>query len=213
MNVGQILETHLGWAAAQLGFRAQTPVFQGATEDEIGALLKLGGAVWAGRFLAPEQATPTIDADLIQAFVRAIQKFEGNFQPKKSGLPAGLGRSLDAYLRSGADRAARAFLQDFGKYVLEVARIASGASTAAKLKQAGWPAAAGLVGQKTIKDGLDAAVVELMLAAGIKPGGKMSLRDGRTGDLHDEALPPGGRQDPRALDRAVQPGHAAAAGR
>ncbi len=185
MNVGQILETHLGWAAAQLGFRAQTPVFQGATEDEIGALLKLGGAVWAGRFLSPEEALPTIDADLIQAFVRSIQQFKGDFQPKKNGHPAGLGRSLDAYLTSGADRAARAFLQDFGKYVLEVARIASGASTAAKLKEAGWPAAAGLVGQKTIKDGLDAAVVELMLAVGIKPGGKMSLRDGRTGERFD----------------------------
>ena len=35
MNVGQILETHLGWAAAALGFRAVTPVFDGATEDEI----------------------------------------------------------------------------------------------------------------------------------------------------------------------------------
>lgn len=185
MNVGQILETHLGWAAAQLGFRAQTPVFQGATEDEIGALLKLGGAVWAGRFLASEEALPTIDADLIQAFVRGIQQFEGDFQPKKNGYPPGLGRSLDAYLTSGADRAAKAFLQDFGKYVLEVARVASGASTAGKLKEAGWPAAAALVGQKTIKDGLDAAVVELMLAAGITPGGKMSLRDGRTGEQFD----------------------------
>ncbi len=185
MNVGQILETHLGWAAAQLGFRAQTPVFQGATEDEIGALLKLGGAVWAGRFLAPEEALPTTDADMIQTFVRVIQQFEGDFQPKKNGHPAGLGRSLDAYLTSGADRAAKAFLQDFGKYVLAVARVASGASTAGKLKEAGWPAAASLVGQKTIKDGLDAAVVELMLAAGIKPGGKMSLRDGRTGERFD----------------------------
>jgi DNA-directed RNA polymerase subunit beta len=35
MNVGQILETHLGWAAAVLGFQAVTPVFDGATEDEI----------------------------------------------------------------------------------------------------------------------------------------------------------------------------------
>jgi DNA-directed RNA polymerase subunit beta len=35
MNVGQILETHLGWAAAVLGFQALTPVFDGATEDEI----------------------------------------------------------------------------------------------------------------------------------------------------------------------------------
>jgi DNA-directed RNA polymerase subunit beta len=35
MNVGQILETHLGWAAAVLGFRAVTPVFDGASEQEI----------------------------------------------------------------------------------------------------------------------------------------------------------------------------------
>jgi DNA-directed RNA polymerase subunit beta len=35
MNVGQIFETHLGWAADKLGFRAVTPVFDGATEDEI----------------------------------------------------------------------------------------------------------------------------------------------------------------------------------
>jgi len=35
MNVGQILETHLGWAAAVLGFQAITPVFDGATEEEI----------------------------------------------------------------------------------------------------------------------------------------------------------------------------------
>ena len=33
MNVGQILETHLGWAGAKLGFRAITPVFDGAAED------------------------------------------------------------------------------------------------------------------------------------------------------------------------------------
>ena len=37
MNIGQILETHLGWAASRLGFRAITPVFDGATEDEIEA--------------------------------------------------------------------------------------------------------------------------------------------------------------------------------
>jgi DNA-directed RNA polymerase subunit beta len=35
MNVGQILETHLGWAAQVLGFQAATPVFDGATEKEI----------------------------------------------------------------------------------------------------------------------------------------------------------------------------------
>ncbi|MBK7328927.1 MAG: DNA-directed RNA polymerase subunit beta [Dehalococcoidia bacterium] len=35
MNIGQVLETHLGWAANALGFRAITPVFDGATDVEI----------------------------------------------------------------------------------------------------------------------------------------------------------------------------------
>ncbi|MGB7070677.1 MAG: DNA-directed RNA polymerase subunit beta [Pyrinomonadaceae bacterium] len=35
MNVGQILETHLGWAARVLGFYFATPVFDGASENEI----------------------------------------------------------------------------------------------------------------------------------------------------------------------------------
>ncbi|MCD4831469.1 MAG: DNA-directed RNA polymerase subunit beta [Anaerohalosphaeraceae bacterium] len=35
MNVGQILETHMGWAAKVLGFEAVTPVFAGATEQEV----------------------------------------------------------------------------------------------------------------------------------------------------------------------------------
>ena len=39
MNIGQILETHLGWAASRLGFRAVTSVFDGAFEDEIAAEL------------------------------------------------------------------------------------------------------------------------------------------------------------------------------
>lgn len=39
MNIGQVLEAHLGWAARRLGFRAITPVFDGANEDEIAAEL------------------------------------------------------------------------------------------------------------------------------------------------------------------------------
>ena len=39
MNIGQILEAHLGWAAGRLGFMAETPVFDGAKEDEIAAEL------------------------------------------------------------------------------------------------------------------------------------------------------------------------------
>ncbi len=43
MNIGQVLETHLGWAASRLGFRAVTPVFDGADELEIEAEL---GRAW-----------------------------------------------------------------------------------------------------------------------------------------------------------------------
>ena len=43
MNVGQILETHLGWAGQTLGFRALSPVFDGATEAEIHACLREAG--------------------------------------------------------------------------------------------------------------------------------------------------------------------------
>jgi DNA-directed RNA polymerase subunit beta len=39
MNLGQVLEVHLGWAAQKLGFRAITPVFDGAKEEEIEAEL------------------------------------------------------------------------------------------------------------------------------------------------------------------------------
>jgi DNA-directed RNA polymerase subunit beta len=39
MNLGQVLETHLGWASSRLGFRAVVPVFDGATELEIEAEL------------------------------------------------------------------------------------------------------------------------------------------------------------------------------
>jgi DNA-directed RNA polymerase subunit beta len=39
MNIGQVLEVHLGWAAKRLGFRALSPVFDGATEEQIEAEL------------------------------------------------------------------------------------------------------------------------------------------------------------------------------
>jgi len=44
MNVGQILETHLGWAARVLGMHFATPVFDGATEKEIKQKLEEAGA-------------------------------------------------------------------------------------------------------------------------------------------------------------------------
>ncbi|HUK56322.1 MAG TPA: DNA-directed RNA polymerase subunit beta [Nitrospiria bacterium] len=49
MNVGQILETHLGWAAQALGLHVSSPVFDGAREGEIKELLKKAGLPESGQ--------------------------------------------------------------------------------------------------------------------------------------------------------------------
>ncbi|GJM22204.1 MAG: DNA-directed RNA polymerase subunit beta [Planctomycetota bacterium] len=49
MNVGQILETHLGWAAKALDFQAVTPVFDGASEEQIFDALEEAGLPRDGR--------------------------------------------------------------------------------------------------------------------------------------------------------------------
>ncbi len=49
MNLGQILETHLGWAAKTLGYRAITPTLAGATESQIREELKKAGLPESGK--------------------------------------------------------------------------------------------------------------------------------------------------------------------
>ena len=49
MNVGQILETHLGWVAKVLGFDAVTPVFDGAAENDIAELTEEANQLMASR--------------------------------------------------------------------------------------------------------------------------------------------------------------------
>src|SRR5687768_1909545 len=69
MNVGQILETHLGWAARILGFYAKTPVFAGASEREIGLLLKLAGLIWSREALALHAQAPKVSAADVRTIV------------------------------------------------------------------------------------------------------------------------------------------------
>ena len=97
MNVGQVLETHLGWAASTLGFRCTTPVFDGATDGEIqDALARAWIAVQAGAVetekalrAADEQVGQRVDVAAMDDYLR-----EGGFDPEqvlRSG-PAGAAR-------------------------------------------------------------------------------------------------------------------------
>ena len=49
MNIGQIMETHLGWAANELGFKIATPVFDGASEEDIEEVLRRAGLPETGK--------------------------------------------------------------------------------------------------------------------------------------------------------------------
>jgi DNA-directed RNA polymerase subunit beta len=57
MNVGQILETHLGWAAKALGFQAVTPVFDGIPEQDIFGLMKKAGITDDGKVVLHDGRT------------------------------------------------------------------------------------------------------------------------------------------------------------
>ena len=54
MNIGQILETHLGWALGTMGYKAATPVFDGATEGQIREALQSARVDWHGYDHLPE---------------------------------------------------------------------------------------------------------------------------------------------------------------
>jgi DNA-directed RNA polymerase subunit beta len=181
MNVGQVMETTLGWAADILGFEANTPVFHGASEHEIGALVKIAGAFWAAETMGSNIKRPDLSYELVQELVDEIQSFVE--VESAASEKSGLGRSLDSYLgqRSGL----KTFLTSLSKFVVEVAKNISSQSTSPKLKAAGWPAAASLSGRRSMTEGLEAAVVELMGKAGLDGKGKMRLRDGRTGEEFD----------------------------
>jgi len=190
MNVGQILETHLGWASDNLGIAAQTPVFHGAVEDEIAFLLKLAGVKWASEALGAGVEWPLRADDYLAllATVRAHPDFrrikvsEERANGADPMTALGVGKSLDEYVEN-ADEPARALLKTVAEFVA--------ASSEAAAKQRGsdmaaaFPEAATLKGSRRLEKGLEAAAQELMADVGVLANGKVWLRDGRSGKRFD----------------------------
>ena len=188
MNVGQVLETHLGWVGRTLGFEAKTPVFQGASENEVGALLKLAGLKWVDQSLGLKTESPT-GLDDIEAMSRIASQLpvimaSGDDNANgESGHGHGIGQSLDAYLGIKLSKKDEKFFAKTIKFVLE-----AGEELAARSgKKVGdlFPAIKKLKGRATVKTGLDAAVIELLEHAEIFANGKIWLRDGRSGRRFD----------------------------
>ena len=188
MNVGQILETHLGWAADNLGFEAKTPVFQGASEDEISVLLKLAGLKWAVSSLNAGLEWP-LDTGHYQQLLEAVQSHPALGRSERAdsgsngdGAPTlvGIGKSLDDYLGDSSGPEAVEVLRTVRDHVVWAgARIAGKRDR--QLRDM-FPAIGTLAVRELGQGGLEAAVQELISAGEILPNGKVWLRDGRSGE-------------------------------
>ena len=196
MNVGQILETHLGWAGQVLGFESKTPVFHGATENEVGALLKLAGLKWLTK---ANNLTAKLPAGLddIEALVSAAgqlpvimaggEETHGNGNGTAPvGHTRGIGQSLDAYLSIDLHKKEAKFFADLVTFLVEAAQELAD-RTDSKVSDL-FPVILKLKGRSVIKSGLDEAVVELMEYCQIFPNGKIWLRDGRSGRRFDHPI-------------------------
>ena len=203
MNVGQILETHLGWAADKLGFKAKTPVFHGASEDEIALLLKLAGLKWAAESFHAQEEWP-FETEHYERFLTLAQAHPaagrvaagspGDSAPAAgngAGAPAPrIGKSLDEY--AGLD------VLEGDPLLAQVRRFVVGAAVTVAWRRGrpldeAFPATAELVRRERQDDGasfdgLEAAVDEFLAKAGLLSTGKVWLRDGRSGQRFESPV-------------------------
>ena len=71
MNIGQVLETHLGWAAKSLGFRANTPVFDGADDADLDdSLARAWMAAESGAVYFIDQRDYGFDESIVDEWLR-----------------------------------------------------------------------------------------------------------------------------------------------
>jgi DNA-directed RNA polymerase subunit beta len=150
MNIGQVLETHLGWAAQQLGFKALTPVFDGASDVNIeDALARL--------WLIKNACIKNTDSN--------------NDNP------------------SGQIEAAKAFIKDRG-YDGDKAFDSELGGEATDICLRLWLEEMGVKSKKLSPDKLEEAVKRISLekktASPIT--GKVTLRDGCTGEAFDQPI-------------------------
>lgn len=74
MNIGQVLETHLGWAAKALGIRIATPVFDGAREDDIFETLKKAGLPDNGKTILYDGRTgDSFDSEITVGYMYVLK--------------------------------------------------------------------------------------------------------------------------------------------
>ena len=211
MNVGQILETHLGWCASILGFKAKTPVFRGADEGEIGLLLRVAGLKRAGQALMLRSRAPEPTAEAVRTLTSDIHRLGLSKKSVAGAVISDLAnpgcsastRKLSDDIRHFvelaaaelAEREAAQRQQEIAFHKSQIAKsegarkkefeaalkVLEASATGAQLLEASSPELAAMLSGKATADQLGVAADALITQAGLTPAGKVRLRDGRTG--------------------------------
>ena len=176
MNVGQVLETHLGWAAKELGFRAVTPVFDGATDIQIEDAL---GRAWLARQAGAQLSDPEPGAD--PRYERVNMGIMRDWLTERGYDADRLFQHENSDYEGEARRVCmELWLDDIAEDSEEARRqidLMLRESGATEVKQLTWIQLADL-GEKVLLYALEAPPVF----------GKQTVYDGRTGEAYDQPV-------------------------
>ena len=202
MNIGQVLEAELGWAAQSLGFRAVTPVFDGATEAEIEAELVRAwmideawrvtaekGAEWLqGIDYDPEMIEDDNEVRLLYLEEQLAGKDVDLFEIKENEVLARRA-ALNLWLENeGYDPAT---ITSFPEENIAVADRDQQDENAIKACLVLWAKKHGKeIDKNSDRATMEAKAREIMIETGrpVPTLGKQLVRDGRTGDLYDQPV-------------------------
>lgn len=201
MNLGQVLETHLGWATNRLGFRAISPVFDGATEAEIEAELARAWMIDEAWKNASERAW-----NWLQEYDYDPESIKDDDEVRNLFLEAWLGeRGYDVYeLVSDRLYARRSVLREWlreNKYDPEKILVFEDVDVPQNQQEEQdnrainaclrlWMKALGMDADDIPEDDLWERAEQVMLKTSkpIPLLGKQVLRDGKTGEPYDQPV-------------------------
>ncbi len=201
MNLGQVLETHLGWASSRLGFRAISPVFDGAKEEEIEAELARAWMITEAWKSASEEAW-----QWIKGFEYDPEVIRDDDEVRSLYLEAWLGeRGYDVYKLISDNRYARRsvlreWLKDrgyepdellsFDDYDKKTDEREDRDRRAVNVCLRLWIESLGGSVEGVLDDDLWEHAVQMMAeySVPIPVLGKQTLRDGKSGEPYDQPV-------------------------